>query len=254
MANYDTFIFAGHGTSEKDGSYDPGAVSNGVREHDIAKKIATKATEYLTKNGYRVHLDEQNYIDNDVAGNTYRLKFGFSIHLNASNGQGRGAECYIPLNEGYCVVEQNILNDLATLGLVNRGIKSRNYYTEEYSQRYNGMKLSGTDYYKEIREAWKLGISLSILEVGFIDSADLTIVNNNIDKIAFFIARAIMQEDGKTLAEDSKPTAPTTPAPSKPQVYYRVVCGSFENRDSAEKRKSELLKLGYDSFLQVYEK
>ena len=247
MAQYDSFIFAGHGTSEKTGAYDPGATYGNTQEHIIAEKIALKAIEFLKGVGLNIHYDEQNYIDNDLVGNTYRLKFGFSIHINA--GKGRGAECYVPLGESYTVVEQNILNGLANIGLTNRGVKSREYNSEATFQRTNGVKMGGTDYYKEIREAWKLGISLTIVEVGFIDSADLTIIQNNIDAIAFSIANAIAKEDNKTLSNVAPEPTPTN------DTFYRVICGSFANRDGAEKRKAELEKAGFNGvFLQVYKK
>ena len=61
---------------------------------------------------------------------------------------------------------------------------------------------------------------------------------------------------GKAIAEgivNQKIPAPT-PAPSNPTGYYRVVCGSFQNKDEAIQRQAELKALGYFSFLAYYEK
>ena len=45
-----------------------------------------------------------------------------------------------------------------------------------------------------------------------------------------------------------------TPAPSNPTGYYRVVCGSFQNKNEAAERQAELKAAGFDSFLAYYEK
>ena len=46
MVTYNSFIFEGHGISEKTGVYDPGAVYGTVRENDLADKIVTTAINY----------------------------------------------------------------------------------------------------------------------------------------------------------------------------------------------------------------
>ena len=60
MANYDTFLFVGHGKSEKDGSSDSGAVFGKLKEYDIATQIVKSAKKYLDATGLKVHYDEQN--------------------------------------------------------------------------------------------------------------------------------------------------------------------------------------------------
>ena len=83
----------------------------------------------MLKDKFSVQYGENNYEDNLLTGHTIKGKFAVSIHLNASNGQGKGAECYVPLGESYFVIEQEILNGLAQLGLTNRGVKSREALT-----------------------------------------------------------------------------------------------------------------------------
>lgn len=186
---FDCGLFVGHGTSEVDGSFDSGAVYGSTREYDLAKKITDKTISLLNGTGLVIHKDEQNFKDNDSKGNTYNHKFILSVHINA--GKGEGTEIYVPLGEKVFELEEEILNNMTTLGFKNRGVKSRYYDTEATVLRKSGAKLSGTDYYKEIRDAWNNGISLSILEVGFIDSSDLAKIQNNIDKISSIIANAI---------------------------------------------------------------
>lgn len=254
MATYDFSVFAGHNKS-KNGVYDPGACYNGMEEAYFTKIIAAEVYNLL-KDKFSVQYGENNYEDNLLTGHTIKGKFAVSIHLNASNGQGKGAECYVPLGESYFVIEQEILNGLAQLGLTNRGVKSRDYHTEAYSQRYGGIKSSGLDYYREIRQAWEKGISLTIIEVGFIDSNDINIIKANISKIAFIIASAIAKEYGKVLTpvEEEKPPINDSGANDK-DTLFRVCVGSFADKNNAVIRMNELKKLGYtDTFIATYKK
>lgn len=245
--NYDVGVFIGHGTSEVNGSYDPGAVSNGSEEHYYANLIGEKTTQYLINSGLKVHLDEQNYVDNDASGNTYRLKYIAEIHLNA--GGGRRSECYVPLGEKSFDVEEKFLYDMSKIGIANGGVKSRDYDTEASTIRTSGKPMSGTDYYKVIRNAWSQGISLTIFEIGFIDSSDFDIIKNNIDYIAKCLASRILELDDKKL---NVPTAPTPPVSS--DTLYRVCVGSFANKSNAENLKKELESKGYKPFIAIYNK
>ncbi len=197
MANYDAAIFVGHGTSDIDGSYDPGATSGGKQEHIIAEKIADKAVALCRAKGLNIHRDEQNYKDNDLAGNTYNYKYAQSIHLNA--GRGKRAEIYVPCKDTYLDAEFYMLKELEKLGLANGGVKSRDYDTEKVFMRTNGVALPYSDYYGEIARAYAQGVSLDIIEVGFIDSSDVDIIEKNIDRIATIIANGVLMVCGKPL-------------------------------------------------------
>lgn len=189
MATYDIALFAGHGQG------DPGAVGNGYQEHALALELRDKVYN-LIKDKLSVHLAINPYNNNPTRGNTYRQKFAVSIHFNA--GGGTGAEVLVPLNEGYLSMDVDVLNRFRALGSVSRGVKSRNYHTEATSQRSHGTKLSGTDYYKEIREAWANGISLSIVEVAFVDTrADIANYVAKKDEYARALANAILKACGK---------------------------------------------------------
>ena len=104
----------------------------------------------------------------------------------------------------------------------------------------------GSDYYGEIRDAWSRGISLSIIEVGFIQN-DLSKIQANIDGIGWLIAKYIANICG---VEIKKPVAAT----STTDIYYRVVVGSFKDRTNAVLQQEKLKKSGYDSFIEAYKK
>lgn len=245
MGYYDFLFNVGHGTSEVDGSYDPGATYNGIQEHIVVEKIVDKAIARLASvYKMNVHRDEQNYLDVDLKGNTYKYKFAVSAHINAGGGQR--AEVFSPLTCSDLKLQMNILSDLAKLGLKNGGVKSREYYSGNTYTRTNGVAMSGLDYYKEIRDAKNLGIDLSIYEIGFIDSNDIDIILANIDKIANIFADRIAEYTGVKAAEN-KPADETSAG-----VMYRVVVNSFTERKNAEAQQEKLLKAGYDSFLDTY--
>lgn len=222
MGIYDVALFVGHGTSERDGSYDPGATHNGKQEHIIAEKIVDRAVVLCTNKGIIVHRDEQNYKDNDLSGNTYNYKYAMEVHLNA--GGGRRAELYSPCAEKDLAIEFAVLAELAKLGLANGGVKSRDYDSERTFMRTNGVTLPYTDYYGVINRGMAQGVSLDILEVGFIDSEDVFIVESNIERIATIIANAMCTLCKKPLYNVGSEVIVNnpTPAPSTGGVAYRV--------------------------------
>lgn len=223
MANYDGFCFAGHGVSEVNGSYDPGATNGSVKENDISRQLRDRAIALVENRN--IHSDEQNYVDNDLKGNTYAYKCGVSIHINA--GGGTGVEAFVPCKEKYLSSDINLCKNIAMdLNIPSRGVKSRDYTSGITYNRTDGVSLNYNDYYKEIRDAWNQGISLTILEVGFIDTSDLSKIQNNIDKIARRIAEYLAENYKTTVKQATTPTKPpTTSTPNKTATYRVIVNG-----------------------------
>ena len=222
MALYDSFIFAGHGTSESTGKFDPGAAAQGARESDLTKLFMEEAKKELSSNSLTkklsIHYDEQNFVDNDLNGNTYKVKAGVSIHINA--GGGTGTEVWSPCKEKDLSHDISLSANLANvMGIPNRGVKSRDYNTGNTFKRVNGQALNYLDYYKEIRQAWEKGISLSILEVGFIDTGDLAKMKAKTKEIGFEIAKYIAALNGITLVKQSSSSATTS---TTNKAIYRV--------------------------------
>ncbi|MDB7952894.1 RICIN domain-containing protein [Faecalitalea cylindroides] len=125
---------------------------------------------------------------------TYAVSQGanvfISIHLNALNGVGRGAEVYYP-NSNYRpelgtegeILAQQVLNQLVALGISNRGIHIRNIDDGD-DPKYNYPDGSRGDYYGVIRHAKKQGIAGIIIEHCFGDNyADYNAYLNGEDKL-----------------------------------------------------------------------
>lgn len=209
MANYDIFIFDGHGEG------DCGAVGNGKQEHTEAKRFNDKVCEYLKPTGLSIHRSngKNNYKNCLLAGNTYRYKFGITTHLNSStNTTATGIEALVPAKEKSFNLETNILSRVSKeIGLQNRGIKSRDYNTNTWYKRSNGQALNFKDWFKEIREAWNNGISLTILELAFISNAsDMKLFDSKFDAFAFIVAEEIARACDKTITKPSTSSSTST--------------------------------------------
>ena len=243
---YDIFIFRGHGNG------DSGAVGNGYTEEQVAQLLVNLLVKKLRGRGVNVHTNTstQNNYQNCCLG-SYKYKFGYSIHLNSSSSPASGIESYVPLGEKYLKLEEDILKQVSNkLNIPNRGVKSRNYNTEQISFRQNGIASTGTDYYKEIREAWQKGISLTILELGFINSSDVHKIIQYQEEITTIIANVILKELGKeTVINNASSSKPNNT--SQQGVKYQVIAGSFSNKENAQKQVEKLKAKGIDSFIQV---
>ncbi|MDB7946974.1 GBS Bsp-like repeat-containing protein, partial [Faecalitalea cylindroides] len=177
----DEFVIAldpGHG------GYDPGSTTySGISEATLTLKIANYCKQELeTYMNVRIVMtrtgDTASELDERV---TYAVSQGadvlVSIHLNALNGAGRGAEVYYPNSnyrpdlgaEGQNLAQQ-IQNQLVSLGIPDRGIKIRNIDDGD-DPAYDYPDGSRGDYYGIIRHAKKQGIAAVIVEHCFGDNA-----------------------------------------------------------------------------------
>lgn len=243
---YDIFIFRGHGNG------DCGAVGNGYTEEQVTQILVDLVVKKLRSRGVNVHTNAPNQNNyQNCCLSQYKYKFGYTFHLNSASASASGIEAFVPLNEKYLKLEEDILKQISNkLNIPNRGVKSRNYNTEQISFRQNGTVSAGTDYYKEIREAWQRGISLTILELGFINSNDVHKIIQYQEEITTMIANVILKElDKEPLINNTTTTNPNTGI--QQGVKYQVVCGSFNSKENAQKQVQKLKEKGIESFIQV---
>lgn len=243
---FDMFLFFGHGEG------DNGAIGNGYTELELAKSLTLNCVTLLENRGVSVLTNSKNgynnYNRNLTKGQEFKYRMGGTIHLNSVGDTSvKGIEIIVPCKEKYLVIENEILTEFEKLGFVNRGLKSRDYSSEKFIYRENGSIVNYTNYYKEIREAWENGNSLSIIETCFIsNSEDVNRFIKNIDKIAKIIVNSYLKEMGKELykLDEVKPVEN-----NQSDKVYRVVTGSFKDKSNAEKRVKELKDKGFDSFI-----
>lgn len=238
---YDVFCFRGHGNG------DCGAIGNGYKEIDIAQSFTSRINELLKNKGLNVltnSLTQNNYEICLLVGKQIVKKFGYEIHLNS--GGGTGIEILVPSKEKYLTIEKEIIDNISReTGLSNRGLKSRNYDTDNFHFRENGVAQTFTDWYKVIREAWNLGISLSIIELGFIDNpSDVKKLIDNKELICRIITNAILRYCEKPLysLEHQKE--------EQEGLLYRVQVGAFKEKENALKLQKELINKGYKAIIK----
>lgn len=207
----------------------PGA-SGILNEVTEDRKVKDAVIKYLRQLGHTVYdvtpPDSMATSSGDLAhgvneANRLKVDIFASIHFNAFNGSASGTEVCVYSPHDYA---QRVVDNLTKLGFKYRGQKTR---TNLYELKNTSMKAM-------------------IVEVCFVDSS--------ID--AEIYKRVGHDAVGKAIAEgivNQKVPAPA-PAPSNSTGYYRVVCGSFKNKNEAAQRQAELKAAGFDSFLAYYEK
>ena len=149
----------GHGMgNRRAGSFDPGAVSGGIREADVVMDWANLLRELLIERGNRV---VRTRIDNkDPASIGQRAKIAkqyhgdvmLSLHCNAANGKANGTETFYRGINHKAKAEAITAAVCKALGTRNRGAK-----TEGQSQHARLAVMSFQPCF--------------LLELGFIDHA-----------------------------------------------------------------------------------
>ena len=149
----------GHGLSNKRaGAFDPGAVSNGVRESDVAMAWCNELRSILLLAGHKVVRTRTHDADPAPVGKRANIakEYGgdimLSIHCNAANGEANGTETFYRGLENKPKAEQITLGVCNALGTRNRGAK-----TESQSQHARLAVMSFQPCF--------------LLEIGFIDNS-----------------------------------------------------------------------------------
>ena len=169
----------GHGGS------DPGASANGLVEKDLTLAVgrALKA-ELETYQGVRVHMTRENdsrpsenisqdlsaRVASSVAAGASAL---VSLHFNSGTAGANGAEVWYPNASSYnysthtqgAALATAIQNQLTSLGLTDRGIKTRDNPYYDYPDGSTG------DYYAISRHARLSNLTGIIVEHAFLTSA-----------------------------------------------------------------------------------
>lgn len=172
-------LVAGHGNG------DPGAVGNGYKEADLTREVVSLVKPFLTNfEGVTVDVADtsKNWYDHICKkGNSFNFKkydYVLEVHFNAGvsdatgNGKTTGTEIFITTAEKGATVEENILNNIVSLGFKNRGVKRKNWAL--------------------INHIKKQGVSAALLEVCFIDDKDdMKLYSANVDEVAAAIANGI---------------------------------------------------------------
>jgi N-acetylmuramoyl-L-alanine amidase len=147
----------GHGMgNRKAGTFDPGAVSNGIREADIAMDWANLLREILIDRGHKVirtrvdHKDPAPIGQRAKIAKDYRGEIMLSLHCNAATGTASGTETFYRGANHKAKAEALTAAVCEALDTKNRGAK-----TEGQSQHSRLAVMAFQPCY--------------LLEIGFID-------------------------------------------------------------------------------------
>ncbi|MFG6149316.1 N-acetylmuramoyl-L-alanine amidase [Halobacillus sp. B23F22_1] len=217
-------IDAGHGGT------DPGASFQGSLEKNFNLSIALKVQSHLQQN-YEANIIMTRTRDVNLSlsartqrANNANADFFLSIHNNAAGGQGFESYIFNGTVSAPTRTYQNVIHD-----------KIMNAVRSKYNIRDRGKKRANFHVLRETR------MPALLLEVLFVDNAsDLAKLKNPafIEEVSIAIAQGVAD-------------ALSLPRKSLPNVLYRVIAGSFKNRDNAEQRVLDLSRRGIDSFIRT---
>ena len=223
-----TNIHAGHNPKGKIACGAIGLLNESTENRNVVKELKY----YLEKEGHTVYdctCDTGTSVSdviNKIAAksNANTVDLDISIHFNSGindrlgNSKSTGTECLIyNTSNNKEAIAKRICANIAQLGYKNRGVKIRT----------------------DLSILKKTKAPCVLVECCFVDDKD-DVKLYNPKSMAKAIAQGILN---KTI-EDTKTT----------DEYYRVIAGSFRNRQYAEDTKNKLIKLGFNPFIEVYKK
>ena len=205
-----------YGSEEKRCNQIADVVQNELKRHGVVV-YRNKPTMTLTQ-----VVADANKTDADIE---------FAIHTNAFDKKSRGCEvfCHRKGGEGEKLAKAVYKQISAITPTGDRGVK------EGYNF-YNGKPMYEPCYTK---------MPAALIEIDFHDNPDSAKwIIENIEEIGIAIAKGILNYFGIKYVTHTSGEA----------IFYRVVTGSYNRKDNAEKRVEELKKAGFDSFIAVYKK
>ena len=200
------------------------------------RKVKDAAIKYLKQLGHDVldvtPLDETSTSSEDLAygvnkANSWGADLFASIHFNKAYPSYTGA-----LGSEVCVysnfdVAQRVVDGLGSLGFKNRGQKVR---TNLYELKNTKMKSM-------------------IIEVCFVEATE------DVDLYKKLGPDVIGQNIAESIANNKIEEPVSTTNNEGEEIFFRVIAGSFSNRDNAEIRKKELEDKGFTGvFLEAFRK
>lgn len=217
-------IDPGHGGS------DSGAIYKGRKEKDDVLKLGKAVANLLRRHG--ILVDETRTTDvtitlKDRSDFEKKKEYDYfiSFHRNAFKPeQAHGVETYTYINQSQKAkgLADRVQKELVAIGFKDRGVKKANFHV--------------------LRETKSPAI---LIEVGFIDNTkDNDLFDSKFDEIAKILAKIILEEVGGEYKEPTQ--SPDT------QTLYRVMAGSYANRDNAVGQVEKLKKAGFDAVIMVY--
>lgn len=215
---------------------------DGYKEWQYTDKIVRYAMEELAKyeNVAQKRIDDPTgKVDISLpqrwnAVNSWGSNLHIDWHLNAFGKGGwneaGGTETYVHPSKPKEAVElaNKVQSNLVSaLGFQNRGVKYAKFDMLHYTK-----------------------MTAILPEIAFMTNKNEAMKMRTADyqkKAALAVVAAVVAQYGLKKKPEPKPTV-------KPGVFYRVVTGSFSDKENAERQVNVLKKAGFESFIDVYKK
>lgn len=211
-----------------------GSQGCGYREENLTRELGKIVMEMLKKEGHTVYdctVDKssnnaQQLIDRVNKANKQPLDLFVSIHFNACvndvKGDGRTTGTEVLLHSMSSKAKpyaERIVKKIANIGLKNRGVKTHNAYVLKHTKA-----------------------PALLIETCFIDDRDdMNIYLKNPRKFAKAIVEGILDKTITDVTETPK------------TGFYRVLVGSYKDKNNAIKRQEELKSKGIETSLIYFQ-
>lgn len=210
--------------------HNQGVGNYGVEETRM-NQIADVVQKVLQNHGVDVYRNRPEWSLGQVVNDSNRVNpdLHFAIHSNA--GGGRGAEIYAYAQGG-------------------EGEKAaRTIYSE--IEPITPTSDRGVKFNPRLYELSNTNSSAVLLEVAFHDNAeDAAWIINNIEAIGTALAKGVLRYFGIPYKEPEK----TQVAGTGTKTLYRVMAGSYSDRENAENQVQKLKNAGIDAAIMIFNK
>lgn len=238
-------IDAGHG------GWDTGITGNGQQEKDVALRVATSLADRLQELGFKVKLLREGDVDMGSATKRgraiARLHPDFALSFHVGSGGKAGSTIVVPLGKTCSKFESALHKSLEELRFSHR-VCSKEARSQRTLNRSSapGFRFApapeGPDYYSIMREAWKGGVPLDMIELFDLES--------EADSARFFqLEEAYVEAVAKGLAHAFDLPYDRS-VRHQPAAYYRVVCGAYDSLEEARHVQNLLQKQFPNAWVQ----
>lgn len=211
-----------------------GSQGCGYKEQNLTRELGKIVIEMLKKEGHTIYdctVDKssnnaQQLIDRVNKANKQPLDLFVSIHFNACvndvKGDGRTTGTEVLLHSMSSKAKpyaERIVKKIANVGLKNRGVKTHNAYVLKHTKA-----------------------PALLIEICFIDDRDdMNVYLKSPRKVAKAIVEGILDKTITDVVETPK------------NGFYRVLVGSYKDKNNAIKRQEELKSKGIEASLIYFQ-
>lgn len=211
-----------------------GSQGCGYKEQNLTRELGKIVIEMLKKEGHTIYdctVDKssnnaQQLIDRVNKANKQPLDLFVSIHFNAcvndvkSDGRTTGTEVLLhSMSSKAKPYAERIVKKIANVGLKNRGVKTHNAYVLKHTKA-----------------------PALLIETCFIDDRDdMNVYLKSPRKVAKAIVEGILDKTITDVVETPK------------NGFYRVLVGSYKDKNNAIKRQEELKSKGIEASLIYFQ-